>query len=330
MSPTLQKFYQHRICSSLILSITLIGFIFLFAEPVQGQMSEKKKKKMIKKMKSLAPAKGYVKAHKNLESPHDLLGGPVNINIEQNNGGVFVGLPDKRDLDTYVFGLPKLPRAYGGTPGINGLPPKLRAKKGGKYTKMKKKSPFGDKHIVLPNGNLTIKATDKTATDAAKTEDEVKFEASWEDKEGNTYTVRCCKMMAKHGMEYPTFGGVVTNHILHGFTRIGTALMPSEFTYFAFWGMGAVLKNGDVQEKPRLIHGMLTEYVRKDDYKLAKDEEITPGQRHFHLMVPPMMPVKEKMTFTHKDVPTGFELKNGMELPFWHVMFENLDINASR
>lgn len=330
MSHILQQSYRYRIFSFFILSLTLLGFMFLLARPVQAQMSDKKKKKMIQQMKELAPAKGYVKAHKDLEKPYDLLGGPLTINIKQNSGGVFVALPDQRELDTYVFGVPKLPRAYGGTPGINGLPPKLREKKSGKYTKMKKKSPFGDKHVVLPNGKLTIKATDKTATDAAKTEDEVKFKASWEDKEGNTYTVRCCKMMAKHGMEYPTFGGVVTNHILHGFTRIGSALMPSEFAYFAFWGMGAVLKNGNVVDKLRLVHGMLTEYVRKDDYKLAKDEEITPGQRHFHLMVPPMMPDQENMSFTHKDVQTGFTLKNDMELPFWHVMFENLDINASR
>jgi hypothetical protein len=29
-------------------------------------------------------------------------------------------------------------------------------------------------------------------------------------------------------------------------------------------------------------------------------------------------------------VSTGFELPNGMELPFWHVMFENLNIDSQR
>ncbi|MCZ6757590.1 MAG: hypothetical protein O7C39_04835 [Bacteroidetes bacterium] len=41
-------------------------------------------------------------------------------------------------------------------------------------------------------------------------------------------------MLAAHGMEFPTFGGAVNNHILHGFTRIGTAHMPNEYTYFTF------------------------------------------------------------------------------------------------
>jgi len=131
-------------------------------------------------------------------------------------------------------------------------------------------------------------------------------------------------------MEYPTFGGVVTNHILHGFSRIGTALMPSEFTYFAFWGMGAVLKNGKVIDKPRLIHGMLTEYVRTEGYKLATDEEVTPGRRQFHLMIPPYMPDPKNLSFKKDPLKSGFMLPNGKELPFWHVMFENLQINGNR
>ena len=151
-----------------------------------------------------------------------------------------------------------------------------------------------------------------------------------EDQEGNTYEVRCCEMLATHGVEYPTFGGVVTNTVMHGSSRIGTALMPTEYVYFAFWGMGEVLKNGEVTDKPRLVHGMLTEYVRKEGYELAFDDEVTPGRRHFHLMVPPMMPEPKEQEFVHKNLSTGFQLPNGKELPFWHVMFENLEINADR
>lgn len=58
--------------------------------------------------------------------------------------------------------------------------------------------------------------------------------ASWQDKAGNTYTVKCCTKVATHGADYPTFGGVVTNTILHGSSAIGTPLMPTEYTYFAF------------------------------------------------------------------------------------------------
>lgn len=319
------------VTSKLFLSILLFGFSLssMAQKDMDGDMQKKKMKKM-KQMKQMAPAKGYIKAHKDVKKPYDLLGGPVKTTIVQDGGGVFVALPDQRELDKRVFGTPEHPMKFAGTPGATGVPLMVREKENGKFTKMKKKSPFGDKHIVLPNGNLMLKATDKTATDAATTDDEVQMEASWEDGDGNTYTIKCCEKLASHGMEFPTYGGVATNIILHGFTGNGTPLMPSEFTYMAFWGMGAVIKNGELLEKPRLVHGMLTEYVRKEGYKLALDHEVTPGRRHFHLMVAPFMPDMENMSFKKSPVNTGFKLPNGMELPFWHVMFENLDINSNK
>ncbi len=276
------------------------------------------------------PTRGYLKAHAMTKKPFGLLGGPITVDITQSSGGVFVSLPDNRKLDADVFGTPKMPRATGGTPGINGVPPMARGVEGGKYTVMKMKSPFGDKNIVMGGGTLKLHLVDATATDAATSDDQVQMEASWKDKAGNTYTVRCCKMLATHGLEFPTFGGVVTNHILHGFTRIGTALMPSEFTYAGFWGMGAVIKNGKVLEQPRLIHGMLTEYVRGEGYKLDADSEVTPTRRQFHLMVAPFKPNMKEGHFERSPVKTGFKLPNGMELPFWHVMFENLEIKSTR
>lgn len=314
-------------------SILVPGLVFLIIlgnRPGTAQKSkEPRKQLMIQKMKELAPARGYLQAHQHLHKPQSLLGGPINITITQKSGGVFVALPDNRKLDPRVFGTPEFPMAFAGTPGITGVPVMLRQTEGDRFTQMKAKSPFGDKYIVMGNAQLEVQATDATATDAAISHDKIDFTASWTDQEGNTYTVKCNKL-ATHGMEYPTFGGVVTNVILHGFTGIGTPLMPSEYTYFAFWGMGAVMKNGEVIDKPRLIHGMLTEYVRTDDYKLGFDEAVEPTRRHFHLMVAPFKPHKNKQTFGPSPVKTGFTLPNGMELPFWHVMFENLDIEASR
>jgi plastocyanin len=154
------------------------------------------------------------------------------------------------------------------------------------------------------------------------------FKASWKDEAGNTYSVRASKLITR-GLEYPTFGGVVTNHILHGSSRIGTSLMPTQYAYFAFWAMGEVRKNGEVLDKPRIVHGMLTEYVRTEDYELAFDEEVNPAGRHFHLMVAPFMPNQETKSFEPKPVKTGFTLPNDKKLPFWHVMFEAIEINSS-
>jgi hypothetical protein len=310
--------------------VMMLGLLGLYGLPQNAKAQSKHSKaKKIQKLQEMAPYKGYLKSHMNAQ-PQELLGGPLKVNIKQESGGVFVILPSKRKLDPHVFNNPQAPRAIAGTPGINGLPPAARGVKNGKYTKMKKPSPFGDKNIVMGNGKLNIEALDATAADAQKTDDKVKFKASWQDKKGNTYEVRCCGMLAAHGVEYPTFGGVVTNTIMHGSSRIGTALMPTEYTYFAFWGMGEIRKNGEVLDKPRLVHGMLTEYVRKKGYELAFDDEVTPTRKHFHLMVPPMMPKKGEQKFIHNNVKTGFELPNGMELPFWHVMFENLEIDAER
>jgi len=301
---------------------------------VNAQDGKKAKKmkmmKMVKKMQKKAPAKGYLKAHKDVQKPFELFGGPIKIHIAQSAGGVFVSLPDNRKLDPRVFGTPEMPQSFAGTPGITGVPVPMRGVENGQFTAFKAKSPFGDKHIVLPGGHLEINAVDATATDAAVTNDKVQMNASWKDKDGNTYTVKCCKKMAAHGMEFPTFGGVATNMILHGFSNIGTPLMPSEYTYFAFWGMGSVSKNGEVLAQPRLIHGMLTEYVRTEGYKLGFDEDVTPTRRQFHLMVAPFKPNMETGAFEKSPVHTGFKLPNGMELPFWHVMFETLDISASR
>lgn len=284
---------------------------------------------MMMKLAHMAPYRGYLKAHA-VQNPPDLLGGPLHFTVTQDGGGVHVALPDHRQLDENVFGTPEHPRAFAGTPVIDGLPASMRETSGGHFTRAKPLSPFGDKTMVMGGAHLMFEGTDATATDGLTTKDRVKFDASWKDEDGNTYEVKCCKKLATHGLEYPTFGGVLTNHMMHGSTRIGTALMPTMWTYADFWGMGQILKNGKVLQAPRLIHGMLTEYVRTEGYKLGSDEQVTPGRMHFHLMVPPAMPDMDKGMFEKSPVRTGLTLPNGKELPFWHVMFGNVSVSASR
>ncbi len=297
---------------------------------MHSMQMKQKMMRMMRMAEAMGPWQGYLKAHDSVRNPLPLLGGPIEVTVRQTAGGVFVALPAHRKLDPDVFGTPSHPRAFGGFPIIEGVPLPLRGESDGHYTRLKKLSPFGNKFIVLPNGYLNLEATDATATDAATTKDSVKMDARWKDKAGNTYEVRCCKMMAAHGADYPTFGGVATNVILHGSSRIGTPLMPTEFTFVDFWGMGEVLKNGKVLQAPRLVHGMLTEYVRARGYKLGFDRDVTPTKLQFHLMLPPVMPELAKGTFKPDPVDTGFKLPNGMTLPFWHVMFENLTVTASR
>lgn len=276
-----------------------------------------------------APYSGYLAAHDPVRHPLGLLGGPLEVQAKQTVGGVHVALPAKRKLDPAVFGTPDQPRAFGGTPMIDGLPVALRGTANGRFTNATRRSPFGDKAVVMGHGRLTMDLVDATATDTASTRDRVRFKASWQDSAGNTYEVRCCKKLAAHGAEYPTFGGVVTNDLMHGSSRVGTALMPTLFNYAAFWGIGQVLKNGQVVDAPRLVHVMLTEYVRTEGYALAMDDQVTPTRIHLHVMVPPFMP-KRGGGFTPSPVKTGVTLPNGKPLPFWHVMFQNLEIRARR
>lgn len=275
-----------------------------------------------------APYAGYLAAHDNVQHPLQLLGGPMEVQVSQDVGGVHVSLPDFRRLDPDVFGTPAHPRAFAGTPIIDGVPMMLRKVKDGQFTRVAHLSPFGDKAIVMGNGRLQMDVIDATAADAAVSQDKVRFKASWQDKKGNTYEVRCCKKLAAHGIEYPSFGGVATNGLMHGSSRVGTALMPTLYNYVAFWGMGEILKNGQVVDAPRLVHVMLTEYVRTKGYALAFDSQVTPGRVHLHLMVPPMMPNMQHGGFKPSPVKTGFMLPNGKQLPFWHVMFQNLSVRA--
>ena len=317
---------------------TLLAFFGLLASPTgsgaqQSQAASQGRagqEQMIQKLVEMAPYDGFLAAHRGVENPPELLGGPLRVEISQQGGGVYVALPAHRELDQDVFGSPELPRAFGGTPGVNGLPPAAREAENGRFTQARPLTPFGDRFLTLSGAQLDITLDDVTAFDGATSRDEVQFRARWEDQDGNSYEVRCCAQVATHGVEYPTFGGVVTNHLMHGSTRVGSALMPTEYVYAAFWGMGQVRKNGEVLQSPRLVHGMLTEYVRTAGYELAEDEDVTPTARHFHLMVPPFMPDMDAGRFREDPVQTGFSLQNGQPLPFWHVMFESVEVNAER
>lgn len=272
-----------------------------------------------------SPYRGYLEAHARVKNPLEVLGGPTVVTITQTNGDVHVALPDYRRLDPDVFGTVAMPRAFGGTPVAEGVPLTLRDTSSGgqEYTRLNKKTPFGQANIVMYHGKLTITLEDATATDAARSDDSVQFDASWQDAAGNVYEVRCHHVYP-HGAPngHPTFGGVVLNHLMHGSSRVGTPLMPTLFCYAAFWGPGEVLKNGQVLDGGRLVHGMLTEGVRGKNYALDFDNQVDPTNLMFHLIVPPMENGKPD------PVNTGFALPNRMELPFWHVMFTNFQVKV--
>jgi len=245
------------------------------------------------------PAPGlhaYTMGHAMHSNPPDLLGGPLTVHASQKNGSTRFVLPGPRFLDPSVFGTPANPVGFDPAPfPLLGIPVEMRNTMGDNFSFVNKATPFGDFYEVGV-GSVDMTLVDATAIDGSRTKDKVSFEATFKTPDGVDYRVVCNKPLA-HGMAYPFFGGVVTNHLLHGGTGIGTRLMPTEFTYAAFWGVGDIYRNGELINENHMIHVMITEVVRGDNYSLQFDGGVgnPPQGTTMHLMIPPYKPTPQGM-----------------------------------
>lgn len=266
----------------------------------------------------------WLTAHIEDEDPPDVLGGPITTTATQEDGAAFWVFPGPRELDPTVFGTPDNPRATSKPAIFYGVPLELREMTDDGTWQTSVPTPFSDKFAAVDGASVRSEAVDATAIDGATTKDEIDFEATFQaPMDQGSYRV-VVQQPAPHGWIYPTGGGVVTDVVLHGVTGWGTHLMPTEFTYSAFWGAGDIYHNDELVAEGHAVHMMLTEFVRKQPYDLVFDEGVNPNSQHLHLIVPP---------FTLKGepdpVPTGFMLPNGMEQPFFHVMFPELTVERS-
>lgn len=228
----------------------------------------------------------YTRAHAMNPSPPDRLGGPVEIKVSIKGGSIRWALPGPRQLDPAVFGTPDHPLGWEKNPfPLVGIPIKMRQQKDGAYTIADHATPFSH-WATVGVGDLEMTLVDATAIDGAKTKDKVSFVATFKAPD-NSHTYRVvADMPMAHGKFFPTFGGVVTNHLLHGSTGLGTKLMPAEYTYVAFWAKGKIFVDGKLTNDNHLVHVMITEGVRKKG-KLQFDGGVTGVGRVLHLMVPP-------------------------------------------
>lgn len=96
------------------------------------------------------------------------------------------------------------------------------------------------------------------------------------------------------------------------------------FVYAGFWGLADIYLNDEKVDENRVAHVMHTEFVRKEPYDLVFDAEVNPKAQQLHLIVPPLTPKGE-----HSPVKTGFTLPNDREMPFLHVMFPEVELNAN-
>ena len=241
----------------------------------------------------------YTRGHAQRATPPDRLGGPVTVRVTQTRGSTRLTLPGPRFLDPSVFGNPASPVGFEPAPfPLLGVDTKMRKTANGKYTFVDHATPFSDWREVGV-GSVSMTVVDATAIDGTRTKDKIDFKATFQLPDGSNYQVICKKPLS-HGMAFPFFGGVVTNHLLHGGTGIGTRLMPTEFTYVAFWGMGDIYKNGRLINKGHMVHVMVTEIVRGEGYKLHFDGGVgnPPQGKTLHLMIPPYKPTPRGMKKT--------------------------------
>ncbi len=231
----------------------------------------------------------YTRGHAMNPSPPDRLGGPVTVTATQEQGSTRWMLPGPRQMDPAVFGTTDHPIGWEEAPfPLVGIAPSMRQHNDTRYTIVDHATPFSD-WAKAGIGDLRMTVTDRTAIDGATTQDKVDFEATFQSPD-KTHDYRVvAKMPLPHGKYFPTFGGVVTDHLMHGSTGIGTKLMPTEYSYVSFWAKGQVYVDGKLTNDNQLVHVMLTEFVRGDRNKLQFDGGVGAGGtgQVLHLMVPP-------------------------------------------
>lgn len=220
--------------------------------------------------------------------------------------------PDKRALDPDLFGTPASPL------NVELLPLENRdtTADGSAYTTIKNPAMFSNK-IAMIDGTFDMQVRDLTAKDGPTSRDEIAMEAEFKGPKGRTFRVVMNKVIPK-GPDHPFFGGVGTNVLMHGQTGIGTPLVAEEFSYITAWGIGDMYIDGEMVDSGRVVHIMVSERTRDDDFKVgfgvAKPDEL-----EIHLAMPP---VKGSPTGPQPSpVPTGVMLPNGKEQPFIHVNF---------
>ncbi len=233
-------------------------------------------------------------------------------------------LPGPRSLDQEIFGTPANPLGFEDDIGLP-LQARLTNEAGTAYTATAMPTPFSDNFKVI-TGSFDSSVKDVTPLDSPQSKDSVQAEFQFTDPTGqNRYRV-VLKMVIPVGPFHPFFGGVLVDGYHHGKTGVGTRLMPTVYTYAAFWGVGALYINDELVSGNRIVHVMTTENVRSVDYKLLTDKELPHKGIHTHLILPNTVATPEGPM--EEPVPTRFTLPNDMEQPFIHIMYEDVNIEG--
>lgn len=228
------------------------------------------------------------------------------------NGMTLWQFPDKRALNPKIFGTPKNPLDTARLP----LVARDVNASGTAYTTTKKPLMFSN-NIKKTTGSIEISVEDLTALDTPNSKDKATMVANFKGPNGKSFKV-VLKKLIPVGPEHTFFGGVGTNVLMHGNTGIGTPLVTKEFSYITLWGVGDLYENGKLVDKGRIIHMMVSERTRNDNFKVGFGVA-KPNQLEIHLLLPPKK--GSPAGPVDSPVPTGVILPNGIEQPFIHVNF---------
>lgn len=227
----------------------------------------------------------WLEAQAAMEHPPVRFGGPLTIELSHAGGGLYAFRPDDGGAD---------PRA-----------------------------PSSDRFFTMYDARVSARIIDRTPFDARGSRDEALIEASWRDGRGTTYGVRCCSELGGADRRHPTFGGVLTNHLVHGATGIGSDMLPTTWAWVAVWGIGELLVDGQVVESGVPVRLMVTERTRDDDLRRVADGKIDPTQRQLELVVEPLR--RGEQGWTPSALNTGYASSDG-PLPYWHVLFPHFRV----
>ncbi len=235
------------------------------------------------------------------------------IKMSAKSDGIAIWqFPDKKALDPELFGTPQNPI------NVDLLPLAMRAtnEEGTAYTTTKEPLMFSDK-IKETTGSITLSIEDLTTKDGPNSKDKAQMEANFKGPNGENFKVVLKKLISKGGA-HQMFGGVGTNVLMHGATGIGTPLVAEEFSYITLWGLGEFYINGKLVDENRIIHVMVSERTRDENFKLGLGVSL-PNELEIHLAMPPTKgspngPIDSPL-------PTGVKLPNGKEQPFIHTNF---------
>lgn len=220
--------------------------------------------------------------------------------------------PDKRALDPALFGTPANPLNVELLP----LADRLTSADGQSWTTIAKPLMFSNK-IAMTTGAFTMQVRDLTAKDGMGSKDQIDATAEFTAPDGRLFKVVVKKVIPK-GPDHPFFGGVGTNVLMHGGTGIGTPLVAEEFSYITAWAIGDLYIDGELVDRGRVVHIMVSERTRDADFVSGFDVAM-PDQLEIHLAMPPL---KGSPTGpVPSPVPTGLMLPNGKQQPFIHVNF---------